>query len=234
MIYRIERYEKTTLWIYFAFMGQVVLRRGIVFAYNFLCLLLKSTLKKPFMIIPFINISIKIKPINFRTMRKLNLMFIVGITCLATACSKSVSEEDAAAKQRATDFQTAVQAHKYKLVAFYSDKAIDYITSDSEVRSETDLWAYVKQHVLDDENYFGANGALTIYQKTDKMPGSTQEEINAQYGITVRGTDVMFKFVDYVYVPTEYKLQEFDNAYFTVYVDGPSGSKLYSKYARIE
>jgi hypothetical protein len=167
-------------------------------------------------------------------MRKLNLMFIVGMACLVTSCSKSLSEEDAAAKQRATDFQNSLTAHKYKLVAFYSDKAIDYVTSDNEVRSETDLWAYVKPHILDDENYFGTNGALTILQKANKMPGSTQDEISMNYAISVRGTDVMFKFVDYVYVPTEYKLQEFDNAYFTVYVDGPSGAKLYSKYARVE
>lgn len=167
-------------------------------------------------------------------MRKLNLLFFAGMVCLVTSCSKSLSEEDAAAKQRATDFQKSLEAHKYKLVAFYSDKAIDYITSDNDVKAETDLWAYVKPHVVDDENYFGTSGALTIYQKANKMPGSTQEEINAQYGISVRGTDVMFKFVDYVYVPTEYKLQEFDNAYFTVYVDGPSGAKLYSKYARVE
>lgn len=58
MIYRIERYEKTTLWIYFAFMGQGVLSRGIVFAYYFLCLQLKSTMRKPLAINPFININL--------------------------------------------------------------------------------------------------------------------------------------------------------------------------------
>jgi hypothetical protein len=167
-------------------------------------------------------------------MRKLNLMFFAGMVCLATSCSKSVSEEDAATKQRSTDFQASVQTHKYKLVAFYSDKAIDYITSDSEVRAETDLWRYVKPHILDDENYFGANGELIVYQKASKMPGNESEQFTKEYGISVRGTDVILKFIDYVYIPTEYKLQEFDNAYFTVYVDGPSGAKLYSKYARVE
>jgi hypothetical protein len=169
-------------------------------------------------------------------MRKLNLLFIIGIAaCMGMAsCSKALSDEDPATKQKATDFQTSVTAHKYKLVAFYSDKPIDYITSDAEVRSETDLWKYVKVHVLDDENYFGSNGELTIYQKADKFPGNESETINGNYGISIRGTEVFFKFVDYIYVPTEYKLQEFDNAYFTVYIDGPSGSKLYSKFARVE
>jgi hypothetical protein len=169
-------------------------------------------------------------------MRKLNLMFIMGsLACLGmVGCSKSLSKEDAAAKQKSADFQASVQAHKYKLVAFYSDKPIDYITSDAEVRSETDLWKYVKLHVLDDLDYFGANGELTIYQNADKFPGNNNETIAGTYSISVSGTDVMMKFVDYIYVPTTYKLQEFDNAYFTIYVDGPSGSKLYSKYARVE
>ncbi len=168
-------------------------------------------------------------------MRKLNLMFIViVIASLGTACSKSISADDSAAKQRSADFQAAVQSHKYKLVAFYSDKAIDYITTDNEVKSETDLWPYVKLHVLDDENYFGANGALTIYQKASKFPGNDADQINGTYSISAKGPDVIFKFIDYLYIPLEYKLQEFDNAYFTVYINGPSGSKLYSKYARVE
>ena len=74
-------------------------------------------------------------------MRKLNLIIFMGITaCLGmVSCSKTVSEEDAATKQKSVDFQNALTSHKYKLVAFYSDKPIDYITSDAEVRSETVL-----------------------------------------------------------------------------------------------
>lgn len=169
-------------------------------------------------------------------MRKLNLILIMGsIACFGLgSCSKAVSDEDPVAKQKATDFQAAVLAHKFKIVAFYSDKPIDYITSDAEVRSETDLWKYVKFHILDDQNYFGQNGELTIYQMTDKFPGNDNATISGNYAISVSGKDVMMKFVDYIYVPTTYKLQEFDNAYFTIYVDGPSGSKLYSKYARVD
>lgn len=169
-------------------------------------------------------------------MRKLNLLFVLGIlACMGLfSCSKAVSDEDPAAKQKSTDFQASILLHKYKLVAFYADKPIDYITSDTEVRSETDLWKYVKLHILDDQNYFGANGELIIYQNTDKFPGNDSPTINGTYAISVSGKDVMMKFVDYIYVPTTYKLQEFDNSYFTIYVDGPSGSKLYSKYARVE
>lgn len=163
-------------------------------------------------------------------------MFVMGSLVFATACSKTGAggEDNAAAKQRAADFQANVQSHKYKVAAFYSDKPIDYITSDTEVKSETDLWAYVKEHIKDDENYFGANGTLTIDQKLVKMPGNETQTINGSYNIVARGADVIVTFVDYSYKPLEYKLQEFDNAYFTVYIDGPAGSKLYSKYARVE
>src|SRR5688500_1089424 len=116
-------------------------------------------------------------------MRNLHLLCFIGILCAGTACTKSISEEDSAAKQKASAFQTSVQAHKYKLVQFYADKPIDYITSDTEVKSETDLWAYVKTHIVDDENYFGANGALTIYQKGVKMPGNETESVNGEYQI---------------------------------------------------
>lgn len=169
-------------------------------------------------------------------MRNLHTMLVIGTLTLATACSKSGAggEDNSAAKQRAADFQTNVQAHKYKVAAFYSDKPIDYITSDTEVKSETDLWAYVKEHIKDDENYFGAGGALTIDQKITKMPGNETQTINGSYSISARGADVIVNFVDYAYKPLEYKLHEFDNAYFTVYIDGPNGSKLYSKYARVE
>jgi hypothetical protein len=166
-------------------------------------------------------------------MRKLHLILFMGIACLV-ACSKSISEEDSAANQRAKDFQASVLSHKYKIVAFYADKPIDYITNDTEVKSETDLWAYVKAHIMDDENLFGANNSLTIYQKSNKMVGNESETVNANYEIFAKGPEVAVNFIDYSYKSLEYKLHEFDNAYFTVYVDGPNGSKLFTKFARVE
>ena len=167
-------------------------------------------------------------------MRKLYLALIPAIWIFA-GCSKTVSnEQNNAAQKRANDFQASIKGHKYKPVAFYSDKPIDYITTDNEVKSETDLWVYVKSYIKDDVNLFGDNGSLTIYQNTDKMPGNEAATLPAVYGTLVKGTDVMFNFVDYNYVATQYRLDQFDNAYFTIYVDGPAGSKLYSKFARVE
>lgn len=167
-------------------------------------------------------------------MRKLHLLFFIGLTWIGTACNKSLSEEDSAAKSRAADFQAAIQSNRYMLVSFYADKPIDYITNDADVKSETDLWPYVKTHVKDDEYFFGGSGALTVNQKTDRIAGNDAATINGSYTIGAKGTDVAVMFVDYLYSPLEYRLHEFDNTFFTVYVDGPSGSKLYSKYARVQ
>jgi len=171
---------------------------------------------------------------NSVCMRKLYLMLIPAIW-ISTGCTKSVSsEENNAAQQRADAFSANIKTHKYKPVAFYSDKPIDYITNDTEVRSETDLWIYVKDYIKDDINLFNPDGTVTIFQNAVKMPGNESASFTMRYGASVVNKEVMFDFVDYNYVVSHYKLEQFDDAYFTVYVDGPSGSKLYSKFARVE
>ena len=142
--------------------------------------------------------------------------------------------ENDAAQKRADEFTASIKTHKYKPVSFYSDKPIDYITNDTEVKSETDLWSYVKAHIKDDVNLFNGDGTVTIFQNALKMPGNEDATFTMSYGASASGKDVMFKFVDYNYVATNYRLDQFDNAFFTVYIDGPAGSKLYSKFARVE
>ena len=162
-------------------------------------------------------------------------MLIPAVWILSSGCTKSVSNEASnAAQKRADEFNASIKAHRYKPVAFYSDKPIDYITNDNEVKSETDLWIYVKDYIKDDINLFNENGKVTIFQNASKQPGNEASTITAAYGAMVVGDEVKFNFVDYNYVATQYRLEQFDNAYFTVYVDGPSGSKLYSKFARVE
>jgi len=167
-------------------------------------------------------------------MVKLYLMLIAAVGVLSS-CTKSVSNGDNKETQkRADDFSASIKAHKFKPVSFYSDKPIDYITNDTEVRAETDLWIYVKDYIKDDINLFNADGTVIIYQNASKFPGNEAATINTSYAITAEGNDVMLKFVDYNYVVTKYKLEQFDNAYFTIYVDGPAGAKLFSKFARVE
>ena len=167
-------------------------------------------------------------------MRKLYLMLIPAVWILS-GCAKSVSNgDDKETQKRADEFQASVKTHKYKPVSFYSDKPIDYITNDSEVRAETDLWIYVKAYIKDDVNLFNADGTVTIFQNALKFPGNEAVTLSVPYAVSASGKDVMVDFVDYNYVVTKYKLEQFDNAYFTVYIDGPAGSKLFSKFARVE
>ena len=167
-------------------------------------------------------------------MVKQYLMLIAAVGVLS-GCAKSVSNGDNKETQkRADDFSVSIKNHKFKPVSFYSDKPIDYITNDAEVRAETDLWIYVKDYIKDDINLFNADGNVTIFQNASKFPGNEAPTITTAYAITAEGNDVMLKFVDYNYVVTKYKLEQFDNAYFTIYVDGPAGAKLFSKFARVE
>ena len=168
-------------------------------------------------------------------MRKVYLLLIPAVWILS-GCAKTVDEGavDKETQKRADDFQASVRAHKYKPVSFYSDKPIDYITNDAEVRAETDLWIYVKDYIKDDVNLFNTDGTVTIHQNASKFPGNEAATISVPYVISASGKDVMLNFVDYNYVATKYKLEQFDNAYFTVYVDGPAGAKLFSKFARVE
>jgi hypothetical protein len=167
-------------------------------------------------------------------MRKLYLVLIPTALWMSSGCTKSISSEENAAKKQADAFKASITTHKYTPVAFYSDKPIDYITTDNVVKSETDLWIYVKDYIKDDVNLFNDNGTVTVYQNAVKFPGNNAATLTENYSVSVNGTDVMFTFVDYNYVPTTYRLQEFNDAYFIVYVDGPSGSKLFSKFARVQ
>ena len=167
-------------------------------------------------------------------MRKLYLM-LISVAWILSGCAKSAGNgDDKETQKRSDEFQASIKNHKYKPVSFYSDKPIDYITNDTEVRAETDLWIYVKDYIKDDLNVFNADGSATIHQNAQKFPGNESPTITVTYKVATSGKDVMFDFVDYNYVVTKYKLDQFDNAYFTVYVDGPAGSKLYSKFARVE
>jgi len=168
-------------------------------------------------------------------MRKLYLMLIPA-ACVFASCSKAVTTPDGAtdeATKKANAFASALKAHKYKLVSFTSDKPIDYISNDNEVKSETDLWAYVKDYVKDDVNQFNDNNTVSIWQGATKKAGQDGDIINVKFGAQAKGDAVMLNFVDYDYDPMQYKLDTYDDTGFSVFVDGPSGSKLYSKFQRV-
>jgi len=165
-------------------------------------------------------------------MRKLYLALIPALL-LATSCTKSKSNEEAATQKRADEFAASIKGNKYKLVSFYADKPIDYITNDNEVKAETDLWIYVREYLKDDVYLFNTNGSFTVFQNAVKRPGNESASFNMPYAVSVDGKDVGFDYIDYDYVKLHYRVNQFDNDSFIIFVDGPSGSKLYSKFARV-
>src|SRR5688500_6131977 len=95
-----------------------------------------------------------------------NLIPVFAIICLISlfSCSKNDNQVDPPNPtdtttnepiSRADSFATFVGGKKFALISYYSDSAIDYISTDSVVKAETDLWAYVSSWLKDD--YFSFN-----------------------------------------------------------------------------
>ena len=161
------------------------------------------------------------KPSHFSV--ALALMSLIALY----SCSKDeISEED---KQKATAFKAAVVSKRFYPLSFYSDKPIDYITTDAEVRSETDLWEYVKPYIKDDTNYVITETEVKIYQNDLKKFRLDTAVLDRKFGVVAAKGGVFIDFVDYDYVPMRYRLHEFTNNHFVMYIDF-KGARLFSKF----
>jgi len=178
----------------------------------------------------FINSNTKC----METIRTIGLFMLSGLAL--SSCHKSLSDEGniEANKARAAQFQASVANQNYKLTAFYSDKAIDYITTDAVVKSETDLWAYVKYHLKDDVNNFGGDASVIINQNAIKIPGNDAPQITRSYSTEYDKSFVYFNFIDDAYKAQQYKLSEFDANKFVIYIDYMGGVKLFSRFEKLQ
>jgi len=165
-----------------------------------------------------------------------NLLTVLSVTSCVTiiSCNKSISAEDKAAQEQANAFQASILNHTYHLVSYYSDKPIDYNPYDNVVKSETDLNIYVLPYLWDDQYVYGADGNLQIVQGDNKIPGNSAPIINFNYKIGVKTGTVFFDYFDYYYKPMEYSLTTFNDSLFIINVPGPQGSRLFSKFLRIQ
>lgn len=163
-------------------------------------------------------------------MRKINPLLLLATFVIFFSCSKAV---DDAQQKKAEEFRTTVKNSQFIPVAFYSDKPIDYITDDTEIKSETDLWGYVKDHVKDDHNVFGPDTQLSILQNAVKIPTIDSAVILRSYTITPAKDMVIMKFVDYNYNPYDYWLHEFTDSYFILATNWHvGGAKLFSRFEK--
>jgi len=149
-----------------------------------------------------------------------------------TSCSKS-GDNKALNEKKATEFKTTLDLKHFRLVDFYSDKPIDYVTTDTEVKSETDLKIYIKPYLLDDDNYFDNEGGVVITQNQQKKPGLADPLLNRNYSVSSDENGVYLDFLDYDYNPIKYKIGEFSTAGFTIYLDWPGGARVFSRFDKL-
>ncbi len=168
------------------------------------------------------------------TIRTIGLFMLSGL--VITSCQKSLSDEgsEETNKAKAAQFQSAIHGSNYKLTAFYSDKPIDYVTTDAVVKSETDLWDYVRPHLKDDVTSFTGDASVVIMQNAVKIPGDDSPQLSRSYSTGFDKSFVFFNFVDDAYKPQQYKLSEFDGSKFIVYIDWPGGVRLFSKFEKVQ
>ena len=156
-------------------------------------------------------------------------IFFLTVTVLLAGCSKELSLENGKPDEPAKEI-----SRKYQLKAFYSDIPLDFIETDDVIKSETDLWSYVKEYIKDDINeLFNDSTLLLVYQNEIKIPGNDAPVLEKYYGI---GTDEDGKFINYIgpkYELLQYRLQEFNDDYFIIYIKWKHGSTLYSRFERV-
>ena len=158
------------------------------------------------------------------TLRLLMLAFVSAF--VFTSCDKKGKENE----KRANEFKAFTSAKKFKIVSFYADKPIDYEDNDTEVKSETELWPYVKEYIRDDINRVADNGQVHIDQMAIKYAGHDEATLTRPFNVLSDRTGAYLEFVDYFYEPLRYKLLEFKEDYFIIYIDFRDGARIFSKY----
>lgn len=154
---------------------------------------------------------------------KRHVFFAFIILVLSAGCSKDekvvVPVEPDINEVKAKEFEALITGKGFRPTAFYSDKPIDYIEEDSVIRSETELTKYIKTYLTDDKNVYVAPSSIRIEQNELKIPGNDSANLIRNFKITHNSAGVYLDFVDYNYLPLRYRLQEFTNNYFIVYVN---------------
>lgn len=165
-------------------------------------------------------------------MKKITYLFIAAISF--AACEKELSLEGGGAVITEPKQEPKDTAAKYQLTAFYSDIPIDFDESDSEVRQETDLWAYVLDYVKDDYHILRNDTIVEVLQNSIKMPGLKDEVLYKKY---LKGTDGLGDYILYLtfdYSQTKYRLYELTDDHFIIGLKWKDGARVYSRFDRVE
>ena len=164
-------------------------------------------------------------------MKTLQATLLFAIIVISTVSCNKKDEVSAEHKQKAEEFKAYIASKQFQIKEFYSDKPIDYVEDDAEVKSETDLWPYVSLWIKDDYNVFDvAAGKVTITQNTHKLEGETANIITRDFSIGADKDGPYFNFLNYQYNPLKYRIVEFSGDTFLVYVDWHSGGRVYTRF----
>ena len=148
-----------------------------------------------------------------------------------TACQKELSFENLK-----TDPVQAPKeiSRKYQLKDFYSDIPIDFNEHDDVVKSETNLWSYVKDYIKDDiDEFFIDSTVVRVYQNNIKMFGNDESTFDKYYFIGTDSEGQYMKFLGPEYETLKYRLQVMNEDYFIIYLPWKHGSTIYSRFDRI-
>lgn len=128
---------------------------------------------------------------------------------------------------------TTEDAPRFRLTAFYSDIPIDFNESDENIALETNLWAYVQDYIKDDEYVLLEDGQVEIHQHAEKISGIDDAVLYRTYAF---GTDELGEYMNYLsyqYEPVKYRLNERTDTYFVISLKWKAGSRVYSRFERI-
>jgi hypothetical protein len=164
----------------------------------------------------------------------MKIVAYLTVALLTTAFLSSCKKEDEASpedKLKAEQFKAFILSKKFQVKEYYSDKPIDYVEDDAEVKSETELFNYVSVWIKDDWNVFDVNsGKVTITQNAHKIDGNDAETFVKDFNIGADKKGAFFNFLNYQYEPLKYRLVEFSGDSFLVYVDWHSGAKVFTRF----
>ena len=117
---------------------------------------------------------------------------------------------------QAAALDSFLQSNSFQLASYYSDSAIDYDETDSTVKAETDLWAYVSPWLKDDVYAFGTDGQVTVTQGDNKIASDSSLTLMRPYTVQADDDGVKFTFLTNEYESLDYRLIEFSDTLLTV------------------
>jgi hypothetical protein len=117
---------------------------------------------------------------------------------------------------QAAALDSFLQSNNFQLARYYSDSAIDYDETDTVVKAETDLWAYVSPWLKDDVYSFGTDGNVTVNQNDNKIASDSSATLTRAYSIAADEEGVKFTFLTNEYMPFDYRLVQISDTALTV------------------